>query len=104
MAEIRSSNLSPDDNILRFWTRQGVSLQEVILLIAQAKVAALQAQAALDAFTEGALSGVTELGQQLITAADQTAAKAALGITGPVAAELPRSTSCPASWTRSRPR
>jgi hypothetical protein len=82
MAQERLSNLSPDDQYLRYWTRQGISLQEVLLLIGQAKISALQAQAALDAFTEGALSGVTELGQQLITATDQTAAKAALGITG----------------------
>lgn len=81
MTEERVSNLGPDESLLSYWTRQGVSLTEVQALIAQAETAAEQAQQALLAFSEGALSGVSALGQALITVASPEDARRILGIT-----------------------
>ena len=76
------SNLDPDGALVRFWTRQGLSLTDLRALIASAALSADEAQAALAAFTSGALSGISPLGQLLLTAVNQQAALDALGITG----------------------
>jgi hypothetical protein len=75
------SNLDPDGQLSHYWTRAGLSLTDLRALIAGAALSAADAQAALAAFESGALSGISPLGQLLLTAVNQQAALDALGIT-----------------------
>lgn len=76
------SNLGPDGGLLEYWTRQGISLTEVQEWIARAEQAALDAEAALLAFSQGALAGITPLAQQLLAAQTVADVLRILGITG----------------------